>query len=77
MPRLLLGENGKFKLPFRVEYQRMFPGWHEHCGPYVVDANGVVVCYMQQNVGHPGNYDEQADKYAKLFVESANKEMHQ
>lgn len=62
-----------FLLPFRVVYDRQFSHWHEKAQPSIVDANGHVVCYMQQNVNHPGEYDEQADKFACLFVEAANK----
>lgn len=67
---LITGE--KFLLPFRVVYDKRFDHWHEKSQPSIVDANGCVVCHMQQNVNHPGKYDEQADKFAELFVESAN-----
>jgi hypothetical protein len=37
-----------------------------------VDANGKTIARMPQNVGHPGAYDEQADKTAHQIVNAVN-----
>lgn len=58
--------------PWSVKYWQRCPEWHEQSNPRVVDVNGVIVCELPQNVGHPGEYDEEADNTAKLIVESVN-----
>jgi hypothetical protein len=40
--------------------------------PTVVDAEGVAVCYVDQYVGHPGEYDAKEDKIAQWIVNAVN-----
>jgi hypothetical protein len=58
--------------PWRVEYSQTFPEWHDKSQPVVRDDLGRLVCKMMQHVGHPGYYDELADKTAHMIVASAN-----
>lgn len=61
-----------FKFPLRIEYRRVFPEWHEKARPTIVDADGKVVCSMNQNVVHPGMYDKAADEMARMFERLVN-----
>lgn len=58
--------------PWRVEYNRRFPEWHEKSLPFIVDANGIAIVKMPQHNWHPGLYDELADKTAHQIVTAVN-----
>lgn len=62
----------KNSLGWRVEYRRMCPEWHEKSMPRVVDRDGKLVFELIQNVGHPGEYDEKADRIAHAIVNLVN-----
>lgn len=59
-------------LPWSVTYYRRCPEWDERTNPYVVDADGNEVVQPPQHVGHPGEYDEQADFICTLICASVN-----
>lgn len=58
--------------PWRVEYYRRCPEWHEKSRPRVKDANNCIVFEMPMNVGHPGEYDFIADKTAQSIIDAVN-----
>ena len=58
--------------PWRVEYYRRCPEWHEKSRPRIKDANNCIVCEMPMNVGHPGEYDFIADKTAHEIIAAVN-----
>lgn len=62
------------KLPWKVAYKPLFEEWDPKSGPRIVDADGEFLFSMPQSegVGHPGLYDEKADKLAHLIVEAVN-----
>jgi hypothetical protein len=62
-------------LPWEVRYQRTFPEWHEHCGPFIVDANGTFILRPPQsfNICHPGLFDQKAYDTAHFIVNSVNR----
>ena len=63
---------GPHPLPWRVEYHQRFPTWHEKSMPKVVDAWGNFIVAPLQRVGHPGEYDEEADQIAHQIVAGVN-----
>jgi len=63
-----------YPTPWRVEYQKRFPSWHDQSLPSIVDANGEFVCGMVQHANHPGTYDAIAVETAKRIVEAVNRE---
>ena len=63
----------KHPTPWRVEYHQRLKAWHPQSRPYIVDAVGVMVCQMIQNVEHPGLYDQLADETAQKIVEAVNR----
>lgn len=61
-----------FPLPWRVDYYRRCPEWHEKSRPLIRDATGAIVVEMYQNVFHPGEYDFMADRTANEIVNAVN-----
>lgn len=68
LPRITAG----LALPWKVEYKPRFDTWHPKSSPRVVDVQGRVVYWPDQNVGHPGEYDQRADELAHFVCDSAN-----
>jgi hypothetical protein len=62
-----------YRLPWRVEYWRRCPEWHEKSNPFIVDADDKTVVEMFQHVGHQGEYDLIADTMAHAIVDAMNK----
>lgn len=62
------------KFPWKVAYKPLFEEWDPKSGPRIVNADGEFLFSMPQSedVGHPGLYDEKADKLAHLIVEAVN-----
>lgn len=58
--------------PWQIKYWRRCEEWDEKSNPYIVDANGNTVVEMPQHVGHPGEYDQQADDDAHRIINSVN-----
>ncbi len=56
-------------MSLQVKYWHRCEEWHPKSCPDVYDENGPVAT-MHQNVGHPGEYDEKADRLATLFAAS-------
>jgi len=62
----------KHPAPWVVAYSKKCSEWHAKSLPHVVDANGMVVFHMPQNVDHPGLYDVVADLAAITIVDCVN-----
>lgn len=60
--------------PWSVKYYRRCEEWDEKSGPHVIDANGRIVVWPEQKVGHPGLPDPLNEALCYFIVQSYNQE---